>query len=185
MEKVTLYQAVVEKERKLFIREEETRKIYWLAIGRFNDKKDAEIACKLFIIANNDKINRYYSNSVGNATGNYGIREISCSNIFTPGPKYLTLDNFIKGNLKIALYRNHIGKKAMKKLLKEISAEIEDRNNIKKQQDKKDFDRIIDRMIRDYEYQIKINENLPVDVEDYKENVKLLEDLRDGKIELK
>ena len=55
---------------------------------------------------------------------------------------------------------------------------------IKKKQDKKEFDRIINRMIRHYQYQIKINENLPVDVEDYKENVKFLESLRDGKIEL-
>ena len=37
----------------------------------------------------------------------------------------------------------------------------------------------------DYQYQIKINENLPVDVEGYKENVKFLEDLRDGKFEIK
>lgn len=44
--------------------------------------------------------------------------------------------------------------------------------------------RIIERMIRDYEYQIKINENLPVDIKGYRENVKFLEDLRDGKIEL-
>lgn len=58
-------------------------------------------------------------------------------------------------------------------------------SEIKKQQDKKEFNRIIDRMIRFYQYQIKINENLPVDVEDYKENVKFLQDLRDGKIELK
>ena len=54
-------------------------------------------------------------------------------------------------------------------------------SEIKKKQDKKEFDSII----RHYQYQIKINENLPVDVEDYKENVKFLEDLRDGKIELK
>lgn len=55
---------------------------------------------------------------------------------------------------------------------------------IKKQQDKKEFNRIIEQMIRYYQYQIKINENLPVDVEDYKENVKFLEDLRDRKIGL-
>lgn len=55
-------------------------------------------------------------------------------------------------------------------------------SEIKKKQDKKEFDSIINRMIRHYQYQIKINENLPVDVEDYKENVKFLEDLRDGKI---
>lgn len=58
-------------------------------------------------------------------------------------------------------------------------------SEIKKKQDKKEFDSIINRIIRHYQYQIKINENLPVDVEDYKENVKFLEDLRDGKIELK
>ena len=57
-------------------------------------------------------------------------------------------------------------------------------NDIKKKQDKKEFDAIINRMIRHYQYQIKINENLPVDVDDYKENVKFLEDLRDGKIEI-
>ena len=57
-------------------------------------------------------------------------------------------------------------------------------DDIKKKQDKKEFDAIINRMIRYYKYQIKINENLPVDVDDYKENVKFLEDLRDGKIEI-
>ena len=56
--------------------------------------------------------------------------------------------------------------------------------DLKKQRDKKEFDRIINRMIRFYQCQININQNLPVDVEDYKENVKFLEDLRDGKIQL-
>ncbi len=61
-------------------------------------------------------------------------------------------------------------------------------NEIKKKQDKKEFDRIIDRMIRHYQYQIKINENIPAlseIVAGHRENVKFLEDLRDGKLELK
>ncbi|MFQ6724066.1 MAG: hypothetical protein ACLRFE_01855 [Clostridia bacterium] len=88
---------------------------------------------------------------------------------------YKTLKGFISSDI-IAKHTKKIGRKAMNMLLEEIDIKI---NNKKQQQ------RIIERMIRDYQYQIKINKNLPVDVEDYKENVKFLEDLRDGKIELK
>lgn len=61
-------------------------------------------------------------------------------------------------------------------------------NNFKKQQDKKEFDRIIERMIRHYQYRLKIDENTGTSektIEEYKECIQLLEDLRDGKLELK
>ena len=61
-------------------------------------------------------------------------------------------------------------------------------NNFKKQQDKKEFDRIIERMIRHYQYRLKIDENTGTSektIEEYKECIQLLEDLRDGKIEVK
>ena len=59
---------------------------------------------------------------------------------------------------------------------------------IKKQQDKKEFDRIIERMIRHYQCKMQVDKangvNLKV-INEYEENIKFLEDLRDGKIELK
>ena len=59
---------------------------------------------------------------------------------------------------------------------------------IKKKQDKKEFDRIIDRMIRHFQYRLKIDEATDTDeqtIEEMKENIQLLKDLRDDKIELK
>ena len=47
--------------------------------------------------------------------------------------------------------------------------------------------RIIERMIRHYQYRLKIDENTGTDektIEGYKENIQFLQDLRDGKIEI-
>ncbi|MBQ8522693.1 MAG: hypothetical protein IJ458_03425, partial [Clostridia bacterium] len=73
----------------------------------------------------------------------------------TKGPDYISLDEFIQKNEVVQQYKNHIAEENMKKLLKEIGVNTEKEKNL----------RIIERMIRDYQYQIKINENLPVDVE--------------------
>ena len=59
---------------------------------------------------------------------------------------------------------------------------------IKKKQDKKEFNRIIDRMIRQYKYRLQIDEATGTDektINEYKENIRFLEDLRDGKLEVK
>lgn len=60
-------------------------------------------------------------------------------------------------------------------------------SEIKKKQDKQEFDRIIDRMIRHYQFTIKIEQSTGVSqrlLNEHRENIKFLEDLRDGKIEL-
>lgn len=58
---------------------------------------------------------------------------------------------------------------------------------IKNQYDRQKFDRLIDRMIRDYNYRIKIDQMTGTSqklINEEKEIIKFLEDLRDGKIEL-
>ena len=61
-------------------------------------------------------------------------------------------------------------------------------NDLKKQQDKKDLDRIIDRMIRHYKFNLAIEKatgGSEEKIKQYKGDIRLLEDLRNGKLELK
>ena len=170
MEKVTFYQALVEKRCSLIGHMDEFE-LRWIVISTFKNEQDAEFACKLYEAAYNSD-NRAYASI---CTGNHRVDRVSYPKKLTHGPDYISLDEFIEKNIIVKEYSSKIGKEAMKKLLKEMGVETEQEKNL----------RIIERMIRDYQYQIKINENLPVDVDGYKENVKFLEDLRDGKIELK
>lgn len=165
MEKITLYEAVVEFEHKSICQEGKSEKSWW-SIGLFKNEQDAKHAIQIYEKANKIKGN--------DCTGNHYVT----SNEYPKhlNPRYYTnLDEFINNNIPVMEYVAFIGTDGLNKLLKEIGVNVEKEKNL----------RIIDRMIRHYQYQIKINENLPVDVEGYKENVKFLEDLRDGKIELK
>ena len=173
MEKVTFYQALIEFRRKKinWNWENENCELQWVVLNTFKNKEDAEKACRLYGIA----YNSVYIDYNVKCTGNHRVDNVSYPKQLTKGPDYISLDEFIQKNEVVQQYKNHIAEENMKKLLKEIGVNTEKEKNL----------RIIERMIRDYQYQIKINENLPVDVEGYKENVKFLEDLRDGKIELK
>ena len=60
-------------------------------------------------------------------------------------------------------------------------------SEIKKQQDKQEFDRIIERMIRHFNYRLKIDQATGTaqrTLDETRENIKFLEDLRDGNIDL-
>ncbi|MBQ3502537.1 MAG: hypothetical protein IJA72_02625 [Clostridia bacterium] len=179
MEKVKYYEAQVEVVRYPY--DSDNREVCWIIIGTFNNAKDAKFASKLCIIADNSKV--YITI---NSTGNYRVKEVSCIQNHTTGPKYESLDEFMKSHVSVKLYIDKIGSEATEKLLKEIGIETE--NKFKKQQDRKEFNSIIERMIRHYKYTLKIDEATGTDektIEEYKENIQLLEDLRDGKIELK
>ena len=138
----------------------------------FAEKEDAVVALELFKkLGIPDSGVEYYIQPKVFLVESQNYYEILQSKYY-----FKSLNEFINSDMmannikKLGINRNEINK-----LLEEINVTM----NNKKQQQK-----IIERMIRDYQYQIKINQNLPVDVESYKENVKFLEDLRDGKIEL-
>ncbi len=180
MKEHTYYEAQVEIVRYPYSRD--NREICWIIIGAFNNEKDAELASKLYVIADNSKV--YITT---NSTGNYRVKKVSCTQNHTSGPKYASLDEFIERHVSVKLYRNQIGEEAMKKLLKEMGDETENKNKFKKQQDMKEFNSIIERMIRHYKYTLKIDEATGTGektLEEYRENIEFLEDLRDGKFEL-
>ncbi len=165
MEKIILYEALVEFEHKSICQEDKSEKSWW-SIGLFKNEQDAKYAIQIYEKANKIKGN--------DCTGNHYVASKVYIKQLAP-IYYINLNEFINQNVPVMEYVAFIGTDGLNKLLKEIGVNVEKEKNL----------RIIERMIRDYQYQIKINENLPVDVEDYKENVKFLQDLRDGKIELK
>lgn len=165
MENIKLYEACVQVEHRSI----EGDKTLWDIIGLFKNKQDAEYAVQIY-----EKACRIKGNIIPR---NHYVDEKLC-------PKrlnlkyYENLDRLINKNDIVMECTALIGAEGMKKLLEEIGAKIGQEKSL----------RIIERMIKHYKYQIKINENIPAMqtiVEEDKENVRFLEDLRDGKIELK
>lgn len=162
METIELYEAYIEREPISNWRT--------VIVGLFKNEEDAKNAIKLY--------KKVYESKDEKFLNVYNIEKKSFPNSLKHKyfRKYFsTLDEFIDSDECICDYIDYIGADELCELLKETDVETKAERNL----------RIIERMIRHYQYQIKINENLPVDVEDYKENVKFLQDLRDGKIELK
>ena len=167
MERVTIHKLYVEIKPCL-----QSNETTWELVGTFKDKTDAEYAAKLYETAyNNTPANSYDGRS---CTGKYKIDKI----ISKFGAHYVSLNDFIKRNSIVRPYCRKIGDESTKKLMVIIDRKIKSEKSF----------RIIDRMIRDYHYQIMVDEKIPQmqgEVEHYKENIKFLQDLRDGKIELK
>lgn len=164
MEYVTIYKLYVEI--KPCNQTEETQ---LHLVGSFKDDVDAEYAANLYEVAFN-KTHDSNSDQI-KCTGNYKINKV----ISKFGPNYDSLNEFIKRNSIVRPYSRKIGDYATKNLIVSIDQKIKSKRNF----------RIIDRMIRDYHYQIMLDEKNPQmhdTVEHYKENIKFLQDLRDGKI---
>ena len=176
MEKITLYEAIVEFEHRSICQEKESETSWW-SIGLFEKAQDAKYAIQIYEKAQSIKRDKCTGNHY--VTGNTYPKHLNLR-------YYKNLDEFINNNVPVMEYVAFIGQDGLDKLLKEIVVETE--NKFKKQQDRKEFNSIIERMIRHYKYTLKIDEATGTDektIEEYKENIQLLEDLRDGKIELK
>ena len=92
---------------------------------------------------------------------------------------YKNLFEFINGNKYVSNFNMQIGVLEMKKVLAEINGE-------KRFTDEQE--RLIAGMIRDYEYRLRVDKTTGSSeetIEEDKKKIKFLEDLRDGKIELK
>ena len=144
----------------------------WFLVGTFRDKFDAEYAAKLYVTAHN---NTPANIRMGRTcTGMHKIDTM----LSTIRPNYVNIGAFIRSNRIVKSYSRKIGEDGLKKLMESVEHKLIQERAF----------RIIDRMIRDYQYQIMIDEKNPQNKdfsENHKENVKFLQDLRDGKIELK
>ncbi len=175
MEKITLYNAVVEFEDQ-YIWQKKGSKMHW-SIGLFGNEQDANLAIQLYEKAqeaNNDKCT--------------GVHYVTHDEY----PKqqniayYKSLNEFINQKSIIAKYVASIGADELDKILK-TSAVTPDSKDAKNKQDRQEFDRLIERMIRDYRYRIKIDKMTGTCqrlIEEEEKIIEFLEDLRDGKIEL-
>ena len=142
----------------------------WFLVGTFRDNTDAEYAAKLYMAAHN---NTPANIRIGcSCTGMHKVDKMLSS----IRPNYINLNAFIKSNRVVKSYGRKIGEDGMKRLLESVEHKIIEERNF----------RIIDRMIRDYQYQIMLDEKNPQNrdiAEDHKENIKFLQELRDGKVE--
>ena len=87
---------------------------------------------------------------------------------------YNNVQEFINDNLMIAKCKKQIGKDKFNKILVDLGVKMNDQQ-----------DRILERMVSDYVLQSKKLEDNNIErqtVEDYKNNIKFLQDLRAGKI---
>lgn len=87
---------------------------------------------------------------------------------------YNSVQEFVKDNLMIAKCQKKIGKNKVNKILVDLGVKMSSQQ-----------ERIVERMISDYVYQLKIgeieNSNPKTNVE-YQENIKFLQDLSNGKV---
>ena len=167
MQRKTVYKLYVDINQN-----EETTGSNWVLVGTFRDNTEAEYAAKMYIIAYNNSLQNNIEGS--SCTGLHKIEKMSSS----IRPNYINLNSFIKSNRIVKSYSRKIGEEGMKKLMAAVEHKVIEERNL----------RIIDRMIRDYQYQVMLDEKNPKakDVADsHKENIRFLQDLRDGKTELK
>ncbi len=162
MEKITLYEAVVEFQHKFIWHNDEPQNTFW-QIGLFENEQDANYAIQIYEKAHSIKKSK--------CTGNHYVASYEY-------PKrlnvryYKNLDEFINNNVPVMEYIAFIGQDGLDKLLKEIGFEPQEEKNL----------RIIERMIKDYENKLhfalratSVNEKT---IQETKENIEYLESLR-------
>lgn len=173
MEKTDLYLACIEVEPISAHKEGEKR---FSTVGLFVTEQDAHNAIKLFRMVYKAKGIKFLENEE--------VEKISFPRYVSNTSfkkTYNTLDEFISADINIEQYVEYLGSEGIEELLKESDSKID----FKKQQDRKELDRIIGRMIRNYEYRLKLDQATGVCqklLNEYKENIKFLEDLRDNKL---
>ena len=176
MERTELYLACIEVEPISAHKENEKR---FSVVGLFKSEQDAQNAIKLFKMVYEAKGIKFL--------GNEEVEKISFPRYigYTAFKKtYNTLDEFISADFNIEEYVKHLGSEGKAEFLNEIDSKID----FKKQQNIKECERIIERMIRHYEYRLKLDQSTGVSqrlLEEYRENIKFLEDLHDGKLQVK
>ena len=171
MEAVNLYEACVTFEWQADGEIKKRSRV----IGAFKNEKDAQNAIKIYEAVYKGRTTNKFTCMVDKKSF---LRNYRHTRYFE------NLDKFMRSDFHFIDYMTDNNLDTAKKVIEKIDRE----NQLKKQQDKKEFDRIIDRMIRQYQYRLEIDRATGTDektIEEMEENIRFLEKLRDGKIELK
>jgi hypothetical protein len=165
-DRIDLYEASIEKEN--FYKQKCISKT-WQVVGLFVNEEDAQKAVKLYEIVHRAMGEKLLHNrSVEKKSFPQSIRHRYYKRY------YRNLDEFLDDNLNIGYYLQ-INKLTIDDLLNEIN---ERDNKAEKEL------RIIERMIRQYKYRLKIDQATGTAqevIDEYEENIKYLESLRDEK----
>lgn len=171
METVNLYEAIVRFEWQADGEIKKRSRV----IGAFKNEKDAQNAIKIYEAVYKGRTTNKFTCKVDKKSF---LRNYRHTRYFK------NLDKFMRSDFHFIDYMTDNNLDTAEKVIEKIDSE----NKFKNKQDKKEFDRIIDRMIRHYQYRLKIDKATGTDektIEEMEENVQFLEKLRDGKIELK
>ncbi|MBQ3502536.1 MAG: hypothetical protein IJA72_02620 [Clostridia bacterium] len=163
MEKITLYEAVVEFQHKFIWHNDEPQNTFW-QIGLFENEQDANHAIQIYEKAHSIKKSK--------CTGNHYVASYEYPKHLNV-KHYKNLDEFINQNVPVMEYIAFIGQDGLNKLLKEIGFEPQEEKNL----------RIIERMIKEYNdklhFALRTSSTSEESIENIKESIKYLETLRD------